>query len=80
MSVRLEAFPVAHLQGPIEPFTWAVLVVTGLFVAWTIVRAVLYTVRPGEDEPDHIKRSVLTEPRQIHVVAPAGRASQERRP
>jgi len=38
---------------------WTLVAVAGLFVAWVIYRAVVLTIRPGEDDPDHIKRSIL---------------------
>ncbi|MGH9862179.1 MAG: hypothetical protein ACRD35_02015 [Candidatus Acidiferrales bacterium] len=28
-------------------------------MVWTLYLAVRYTVRPGEDRPDHIKRAIL---------------------
>ena len=42
--------------GPVE---WVALVVAGALGAWTIWKAVMYTIRPGEESPDHIKRSIL---------------------
>lgn len=76
MSAALARSTLAHIQGPIEPLTWVTIGVSALFVAWTIVRAVRYSIHPGEEEPDHIKRSILAEPQQIHVAV----GSQERRP
>ena len=46
---------------------WTTLLLTGAFVAWTIWRAVLYTLSPGETEPDHIKRMILREPLSVAV-------------
>ena len=31
----------------------------GLFVAWSVWKAVVLTLHPREDDPDHIKRSIL---------------------
>ncbi|MDF1701718.1 MAG: hypothetical protein P1V36_11235 [Planctomycetota bacterium] len=42
--------------GPVE---WVAIVVSGLVALWTIWMAVMYTVRPGEESEDHIKRSIL---------------------
>lgn len=43
------------------PTIWIVLVVVGLATGWTIWKAVMYTIRPGEQEPDHIKRLILSD-------------------
>lgn len=43
------------------PTIWIVLVLVGLATAWTIWKAVMYTFQPGEQEPDHIKRLILSE-------------------
>lgn len=42
---------------------WIWVVLAGVVAAWVIWKAVMYTLRPGETEPDHIKRIILTEPR-----------------
>ena len=38
---------------------WTLVGLAALFVVWVIWRAVVLTIRPGEDEPDHIKRMIL---------------------
>ncbi len=38
---------------------WVIVGVASLFVAWVFWRAVVLTIRPGEEEPDHIKRTIL---------------------
>ena len=40
-------------------FEWSLTVVAGLFVAWSIWKAVRYTMYPGEESPDHVKRIIL---------------------
>ena len=38
---------------------WLLIALAGLLVVWVIWRAIVLTVRPGEDDPHHIKRSIL---------------------
>ena len=57
----------AHFEN-LGPFEWGLVILAALIGAWTIWLAVKYTLRPGEDEPEHVKRSILDGPR----VAPAG--------
>lgn len=42
--------------GPLE---WVLVGLAVLLVVWVIYRAVVLTLRPGEDDPDHIKRKIL---------------------
>lgn len=42
--------------GPLE---WAIVAVGGAISLWVIWRAVRTTLRPGEEAPDHVKRSIL---------------------
>jgi len=41
---------------------WISIVLASAVVVWVLWKAVLYTLRPGETEPDHIKRMILQEP------------------
>jgi hypothetical protein len=54
--------------------TWIVVVLFGIAAGWSIWKAVLYTVHPGEEEPDHIKRLILgdPDPLQVSLVASGG--------
>lgn len=47
-----------HFQD-LTPLEWAVTGAAALSVIWTIYLSVRYTLRPGETEPDHIKRLIL---------------------
>jgi hypothetical protein len=38
---------------------WTIFVVCCLVTAWVLWLAVRWTFRPGEEEPDHVKRSIL---------------------
>lgn len=65
--MRAEAlFPTAAHDHPalqdLGPLAWVALAVAGLAAAWVIWKAVRFTFHPGEEEPDHIKRSILQEP------------------
>jgi hypothetical protein len=42
--------------GPIE---WVVYSTMALVCIWVLWRAVVTTVRPNEDAPDHVKRMIL---------------------
>ena len=44
--------------GPVE---WIAIVVAQAVAIWAIWKAVMYTVNPGEKEPDHIKRVIFLE-------------------
>ena len=44
--------------GPVE---WVAIVVAQAIAIWAIWKAVMYTIRPGEEEPDHIKRVIFEE-------------------
>lgn len=48
-----------HDVSNLGPLEWLGVGVAALFVVWVIWRAVVLTVRPGEDDPDHIKREIL---------------------
>ena len=54
--------PLGHDHPAWEDFgavEWTLAIGAGLFTAWAIWRAVVYTFRPGETEPDHIKRMIF---------------------
>ena len=53
--------------GPVE---WVAIVVAQLLAVWAVWKAVMYTIRPGETEPDHIKRSIFED----HENEPASMA------
>jgi hypothetical protein len=54
--------------GPTE---WIAVVVAGVIAVWCVWKAVMYTLRPGETEPDHIKRRILEEPAALRVSVAA---------
>ena len=45
-----------------SPTVWVAIVGASGFAMWAVWKAVMYTIEPGEDEPDHIKRQILLEP------------------
>ena len=47
---------------------WLVVAFAGLITAWSIWKCVSYTIRPGEDDPDHIKHGILNDPAAIDVT------------
>ena len=49
------------------PTVWICIVLAGAFAMWTVWKAVMFTLRPGEEEPDHIKRQILLEPGGLDV-------------
>lgn len=49
------------------PTVWIAVVVAGAAAMWTIWKAVMLTLRPGEENADHIKRQILLEPPGLDV-------------
>jgi hypothetical protein len=49
----------AHF-GNLTVLGWIVVALAAVAAAWTIWKTVVYTIRPGEEEADHIKRLVLS--------------------
>jgi len=47
--------------------TWIAVVLIALAAMWSIWKAVMYTIHPGEEEPDHIKRLILGDPEPLQV-------------
>lgn len=41
------------------PYEYVLVGLAIVAMVWTLYLAVRYTVRPGEDRPDHIKRAIL---------------------
>lgn len=55
----------AHVHPVWEDFgvlEWTVTALAALLVIWSIWKAVQYTLRPGEEEPDHYKRLIFDPP------------------
>lgn len=50
----------AHRQAA-SPLEYVAVAVAAVITAYALVRTVQATIRPGESEPDHIKRTVLDE-------------------
>ena len=50
---------VAHGRLPDSAVEWGIFVVAAVVTAWVLWKAVRYTMRPGETEPGHVKRSIL---------------------
>lgn len=57
MSALLAAHD--HDVSNLTALEWIGVGLAALFVVWVIWRAVVLTVRPGEDDPNHIKRMIL---------------------
>jgi len=58
-SAGLLPLAVGHGRLPDGVVEWAVFLVAGVVTAWVLWKAVRYTFEPGEDEADHVKRSIL---------------------
>ena len=64
-GLALQTLLGAHDHATWEAFglvEWLVVGVASAFVAWTIWLAVKYTLKPGEDAPDHHKRLIFRGP------------------
>ena len=67
----LAAEPEAHAHptwSDFTPTTWVAVVLIAIGAFWSIWKAVMYTIHPGETEPDHIKRIILQEPEALQVT------------
>lgn len=52
----------AHEHAPFSSWgwlEWAIFAACALVTAWVLWLAVRWTLRPGEEDPDHVKRSIL---------------------
>lgn len=50
--------PSAH-----DPLGWLVVAIGTLVTIWTIGAAIYWTIRPGENDPQHPKRLILKDDR-----------------
>lgn len=57
MSALLAAHD--HDVSNLTAIEWVLVGLAALFVVWVIWRAVILTIRPGEEDPNHIKRMIL---------------------
>jgi hypothetical protein len=48
-----------HDLSEVGPVGWVLIGLAALFVVWVIWRTIVLTVRPGEEDPDHIKYMIL---------------------
>jgi hypothetical protein len=68
------SFPIAghflEALRSLDTLEWIVVGVAALVSVWVIWRAVLLTLHPGEDEPDHIKRMILRDDDPSGASAP----------
>ena len=48
-----------HDLSGLSALEWVIVGVSSVGVAWVFWLAVRLTLRPGEDDPDHVKRSIL---------------------
>ena len=77
--MTLAFLPLAAHQHDVSDFgvvAWIAVGLAGLLVVWVIWRAVILTVRPGEDDPHHIKRMILEDdepnPKDLEIDADGG--------
>jgi hypothetical protein len=50
---------------------WTIFAVCCLVTAWVLWLAVRWTLHPGEEEPDHVKRSILDDDPPPSAPTPA---------
>jgi hypothetical protein len=66
----------AHEHSPFEdlgPLGWALGLVCAAISVWVIWLSVRWTFRPGEEDPDHPKRSIFDEGEPFHEDKAFGR-------
>lgn len=61
-----------HAAGasPASILDWVLVFAAVVVLAWTLGLALRYTVRPGETDPGHIKRRILTDETSATQEAP----------
>ena len=57
---------ITHGTGPQSGWDMPIIYVSGVIVLFTLVFAVKFLVKPGEDAADHIKRTILQNPAHDH--------------
>jgi hypothetical protein len=75
LSLTLAVPLAAHEHFDFAQFTlleWALFVLESAITVWVLWLAVKVTLRPGEDAPDHVKRSILDD--DVDPAAPRGPA------
>ena len=56
--IVLALFQHAH-RAPRSPLEYVIVFIAAVVTAYVLVLAVKWTMRPGEDRADHIKRTIL---------------------
>lgn len=69
MTLPSVAAPLASSRLPTTASEWVVWGAVALTCAWVLWKSVQWTIWPGEDAPDHVKRSILDD---ALPPAPAG--------
>ncbi len=59
LSAALQAHSAHGGAARPAPYEYVLVGLAIVGMVWTLYLAVRYTVRPGEDRPDHIKRAIL---------------------
>ena len=49
----------SHMAGPQATWEYVLVAVAVIIVVWVFYLAFKYTLKPGEDQADHIKRRIL---------------------
>ncbi len=57
-SIVMALLQHAH-RPPRSPLEYVIVFIAAVVTAYVLVLAVKWTMRPGEDRPDHIKRTIL---------------------
>ena len=52
---------VAHGPGPGSNWDYAIIIVASFIVLFTLALSIKFLIRPGEENPDHIKNSILNQ-------------------
>jgi hypothetical protein len=55
----LAASSAASDHAPVGPLEGTLVALAAAAVLWAVYAAVRYTVRPGEEDPQHMKRRIL---------------------
>jgi hypothetical protein len=66
-----------HDVSALGPWEWVIVGAASIVAAWVIWKAVALTLHPGEEEPDHIKRTILQDEPPAAPPPPPDRGSDE---
>ena len=75
MTSPLAALAYSRLPSDLEG--WVIWTAAALACAWVLWKSVQWTIWPGEEAHDHVKRSILDDPATVSTSPPNGPTSPQ---